>query len=109
MECFYTIADGFLWLELKYLKCKAIFSLPNFAWFLQSLSGEQGVFVPLNLTKGHSKKGASQPLVFVMLAATQFLLRSGNSKFLHNPGPDLLSKAFISIFSLGYNKSNNIL
>jgi hypothetical protein len=56
VECFYTIADGFLWLELKYLKCKVIFSLSNFAWFLQSLSGEQGVFVPLNLTKGHSKK-----------------------------------------------------
>ena len=87
MECFYTIADGFLWLELKYLKSKVIFNLPNFAWFLQSLSGEQGVFLPLNLIKGNSKKEASRPLVFVMLAATQFLVKKGQFKTLAQPWP----------------------
>jgi len=87
VECFYTIADGFLWLELKYLKCKVIFNLPNFAWFLQPVSGEQGVFVPLNLIKGNSKKGASRPLVFVMLAATRFLVKKGQFEILAQPWP----------------------
>jgi hypothetical protein len=69
------------------LKSNVIFNLPNFAWFLQPVSGEQSVFLPLNLIKGNSKKGASRPLVFVMLAATQFFVKEGQFETLAQPWP----------------------